>query len=111
MTAICAIMYHDFDHIPRSPTTDQVLSIIRHADKYDCCDVLTLPSQAYGWLKSDHLTLGKDLLNIFAVSYLIRDQKGFKNTSKALVLKYGGSFADLADDVICDVLPWKTFCK
>ncbi|PVH98435.1 hypothetical protein DM02DRAFT_46212 [Periconia macrospinosa] len=111
MTAICATMYHDFDHIPRSPTTDQVLSIIRHADKYDCIDVLTLPSQAYGWLKSDHLTDGKDLVNILAVSYLVRDQEGFKNASKALVSKYDGSFADLADNAICDVLPWKTFCK
>jgi len=111
MTAICATMYHAFDHIPRSPTTDFVLSIIRHADKYNCYDVLTLPSQVYGWLKSDHLTLGKDLINILAVSYLVRDRVAFASVSKALVLKYGGSFADLADNAICDVLPWKTFCK
>lgn len=111
MTAICATMYHNFGHIPRNPTTDQVLSIIRHADKYDCYDVLTLPSQVYGWLKSDHLTLGKDLANILAVSYLVRDQEAFKNASKALVWKYDGSFTDLANNVICDVLPWKTFCR
>lgn len=111
MTAICATMYHAFDQIPRSPATDFVLSIIKHADKYDCCDVLTLPSQAYGWLKSDHLTLGKDLVNILAVSYLVRHQEAFTNTSKALVSKYDGSFADLADNVLCDILPWKTFCK
>jgi BTB/POZ domain len=111
MTAICATMYHAFDQIPRSPATDFVLSIIRHADKYDCYDVLTLPSQVYGWLKSDHLTLGKDLVNILAVSYLVRDREAFTTASKALVSKYDGSFADLADNVICDVLPWKTFCK
>lgn len=111
MTAICATIYHAFDQIPRSPTTDFVLSIIRHADKYDCYDVLTLPSQAYGWLKSDHLTLGKDLVNLLAISYLVRDRKAFTNASKALVSKYDGSFADLANDVICDVLPWKTFCR
>lgn len=111
MTAICATIYHNFDLIPRSPTTGMVLSIIRHADKYDCFDVLTLPSQGYGWLKCNHLTIGKDLVNILAVSYLIRDREAFQNASKALLLKYGESFADLADDVICDVLPWKTFCK
>ncbi|KAF2013903.1 hypothetical protein BU24DRAFT_464629 [Aaosphaeria arxii CBS 175.79] len=111
MTAVCATMYHDFDHIPRSPTIDQVLSIIRLADKYDCLDVLTLPSQVYGWLKSDHLTLDKDLVNTLAVSYLVRDQEAFKNASEALVSNYNGSFADLADDIICDVLPWKIFCR
>ena len=111
MSAICATIYHDFDHIPRSPATDLVLSIIMHADKYDCVDVLTLPSQVYGWLKSDHLTTGKDLVNILAVSYLVRGREAFRNVSKALVSKHDGSFADLADDVICDVLPWKTFCK
>jgi hypothetical protein len=111
MTAICATMYHAFDQIPRSPATNFVLNIVRHADKYNCYDVLTLPSQVYGWLKSDHLTLGEDLANILAVSYLIRDREAFTNASKALVSKYDGSFADLADDVICEVLPWKTFCK
>lgn len=111
MTAICATMYHAFDQIPRSPATNFVLDIVRHADKYNCYDVLTLPSQVYGWLKSDHLTLGKDLANILAVSYLVRDQEAFTNASKALISKYDGSFADLADDVICEVLPWKTFCK
>ena len=111
MTAICAVMYHAFDHIPRSPATNFVLNIVRHADKYNCYDILTLPSQAYGWLKSDHLTLGKDLANILAVSYLVRDQEAFTNVSKALVSKYDGSFADLADDITCEVLPWKTFCK
>ncbi|KIX07347.1 uncharacterized protein Z518_02000 [Rhinocladiella mackenziei CBS 650.93] len=111
MTAICATMYHAFDQIPRSPATGFVLSIVRHADKYDCYDVLTLPSQAYGWLKSDNLTLGKDLVNTLAISYLVRDQEAFTNASKALVSKYDGSFADLADNVICDVLPWKTFCR
>ena len=111
MTAICATMYHAFDHIPRSPTTASVLTIIRHADKYDCYDVLTLPSQVNGWLKSDHLSQGKDLVNILGVSYLVRDQEAFTNASKALVSKYAGSFADLANDTICDVLPWKIFCK
>ncbi|RFU23654.1 hypothetical protein B7463_g12684, partial [Scytalidium lignicola] len=109
MTAICAAMYQAFDQIPRSPATDFVLSIIRHADKYDCYDVLTLASQVYSWLKSDHLTNGKDLANILAVSYLVRDQEAFTNASKALVSKYDGSFADLTDNVICDVLPWETF--
>ncbi|XP_014551553.1 hypothetical protein COCVIDRAFT_42147 [Bipolaris victoriae FI3] len=89
MAVICATMYHDFGHIPRSPATKLV----------------------YGWLKSDHLTLGKDLANILAVSYMVRDQEAFKNVSRALVSKYEGSFADLADSVICDVLPWKTFCR
>ena len=102
---------HALDHIPRETSTDSVLDIIRHADKYDCYDVLTLSSQVYGWLKSDHLTLGKDLVNILAVSYLVRDREAFTNASKALVSKYDGSFADLADDIICEVLPWKTFCK
>jgi hypothetical protein len=111
MTVICAAMYHAINHIPQSPATDFVLSIVKHTDKYDCYDVLTLLSQAYGWLKIDHLTLGKDLINILAISYLVRDREAFTNTSKALVSKYDGSFADLADDQICDVLPWKTFCK
>jgi hypothetical protein len=118
MTVICAAMYHAIDHIPQRPTTDFVLSIAKHTDKYDCYDVLTLLSQAYGWLKIDHLipdhlipAAGKDLINILAISYLVKDREAFTNTSKALVSKYNGSFADLADDQICDVLHWKTFCK
>ncbi|EMD87308.1 hypothetical protein COCC4DRAFT_59179 [Bipolaris maydis ATCC 48331] len=44
MTTICATMYHDFSNIPRSLTTDLVPSIMRHGDKYNCHDVLTLAS-------------------------------------------------------------------
>ncbi|RMZ82149.1 hypothetical protein DV738_g1886, partial [Chaetothyriales sp. CBS 135597] len=111
MQTLCAVMYLDFDHIPRTPTTRNVLDIVRLADKYECYNVLTTPSQAYGWLKSDNLTEGQDLVDLLAVAYLIRDQEAFIKLSSALILRCGNSFADLADEAIFDVLPWKAGWK
>ncbi|RMD39276.1 hypothetical protein DV735_g5852, partial [Chaetothyriales sp. CBS 134920] len=86
MRAICAIMYHAFDHIPRKPTMQSIYDMARLADKYACHDVLTLASVAYGWLKCEDSTGSRDMVNLLAVAYMIRDNGAFTEISNKLVL-------------------------
>lgn len=72
-----------------------VLRVAIMADKYDFTQALKFAAR--DWLKCDAVRDAKHLWRLAIASSWLRNNKGFENTTLALLRRYGGSFVKLGE--------------
>ena len=72
-----------------------VLRVAIMADKYDFIEALKYAAR--DWLKCDAVKDGENLWRLAIASCWLRNDRGSKNTTLALLCQYGGSYVNLGE--------------
>merc|ERR1712000_387159 len=103
---ICSIVHHQNREVPQTFAPDDILALAVTADKYDCAHALRFASES--WLRPSRDEAGNLMLT--AAAYLFRNAQAFKETTRALILDYDGSYLALSCQQVESGMPWEIFC-
>ncbi|OCL06376.1 hypothetical protein AOQ84DRAFT_343406 [Glonium stellatum] len=103
---ICAVIHHQVKLVPQTLSPDKLLKVAIMVDKYDCVD--SLNSASASWFRSCKAE-AEDLMRVAAAAYLFNNAQAFKESTKALILNYGGSYLALPYEDIKSIIPWRIF--
>lgn len=106
MTAICALLHHKHDMLPKEVAAREVLKIAVVADKYDLAQAV-LPAVRV-WRKPRSVN---DMLCFMAAAFLCRDVASFRELTRNLVLDHNGSLLGLTDELHERSVPGEILCE
>ena len=110
LRTICCVIHHRNDDVPQALTPKEVFQIAIEVDKYDLSVCLKYASVQ--WLKPRGNADTVEMRYLMAAAFLFGDMDMFAAHTLALILHYKGSYLELLDDeIINQMLPWRTFCK
>jgi hypothetical protein len=108
MRTICCIVHHRNDLVLRRLTTKEILQIAIEVDKYDL--KVALMYAILEWLKPQANAEMEETGHLLAASFLFGNEDAFMTHSLELIFNYSGSYLSLLDDdVICQIIPPRTF--
>lgn len=105
---ICAAIHSRSQMIPGNISAQDILEIAIVADKYDFVDALVLASRA--WLRICENNEAANMA-LLAAACVFRNAQFFRQTSKALVMDYAGSYLDIYTEKIEKIMDWRVICK
>ena len=107
---VCSILHHQNREVQQPLSAGQVLAVAVVADEYDFVQALRFASDS--WLRPSRGDAAGDLMLLAAAAYLFRNERAFKEITKALILDYDGSYLTLScREVEESAMPWQVFCK
>jgi hypothetical protein len=105
---ICAITHSRSQMIPEDLSAQDILDIAIVADKYDLVDALEMANRS--WLRMCEKDEAGNMA-LLAAAYVFRNAQFFRQTSKALVMDYAGSYLDIYTEKIEEIMDWRVVCK
>lgn len=111
MKYVCAVLHHQNHILPRPMETCDIFQISVIADKYDLLGALEFASESWLADRDGSCVCDWELTRLAAAAYTFQDAEAFKDTTRALVLNYSGSFLDIADKELKSAMGLEVFCE
>ncbi|KAJ5751459.1 uncharacterized protein N7511_008424 [Penicillium nucicola] len=105
---ICAVTHSRSQMIPKDVSAQDILDIAILADKYDFFDALEMASRS--WLQVCEKNEAGNMA-LMAAAFVFGNAQSFRQTSKALVMDYAGSYLEIYTERIEKIMDWRAVCK